>query len=82
MGKEKKFITCDGNTAAAHVAYMFSEVAASTWMSGQLQVARISSATQFSYRKCSQRQVQQVLYTVLSRQVRSQPPSLLLRVCS
>ncbi|MDE5740236.1 MAG: pyruvate:ferredoxin (flavodoxin) oxidoreductase, partial [Bacteroidaceae bacterium] len=24
----KKFITCDGNTAAAHVAYMFSEVAA------------------------------------------------------
>ena len=25
---EKKFITCDGNTAAAHVAYMFSEVAA------------------------------------------------------
>ena len=26
MAKEKKFITCDGNTAAAHVAYMFSEV--------------------------------------------------------
>ncbi len=25
---EKKFMTCDGNTAAAHVAYMFSEVAA------------------------------------------------------
>ena len=25
---EKKFITCDGNQAAAHVAYMFSEVAA------------------------------------------------------
>ncbi len=24
----KKFITCDGNQAAAHVAYMFSEVAA------------------------------------------------------
>ncbi len=24
----KKFMTCDGNTAAAHVAYMFSEVAA------------------------------------------------------
>ncbi len=23
----KKFITCDGNQAAAHVAYMFSEVA-------------------------------------------------------
>jgi pyruvate-ferredoxin/flavodoxin oxidoreductase len=28
MAKEKKFITCDGNYAAAHVAYMFSEVAA------------------------------------------------------
>ena len=25
---EKKFITCDGNYAAAHIAYMFSEVAA------------------------------------------------------
>ena len=28
MGKEKKFITCDGNTAAAHVAYAFTEVEA------------------------------------------------------
>jgi pyruvate-ferredoxin/flavodoxin oxidoreductase len=28
MAKEKKFITCDGNYAASHVAYMFSEVAA------------------------------------------------------
>ena len=26
--KQKKFITCDGNYAAAHIAYMFSEVAA------------------------------------------------------
>ncbi|MCT4600122.1 MAG: pyruvate:ferredoxin (flavodoxin) oxidoreductase [Marinifilaceae bacterium] len=26
MAKEKTFITCDGNAAAAHVAYMFSEV--------------------------------------------------------
>src|SRR5512136_226600 len=25
---KKKFITCDGNYAAAHIAYMFSEVAA------------------------------------------------------
>ena len=25
---EKKFITCDGNYAAAHIAYKFSEVAA------------------------------------------------------
>lgn len=28
MTKKKNFITCDGNYAAAHVAYMFSEVAA------------------------------------------------------
>jgi len=28
MAKEKKFITCDGNHAASHIAYMFSEVAA------------------------------------------------------
>lgn len=28
MTKKKNFITCDGNYAAAHIAYMFSEVAA------------------------------------------------------
>ena len=28
MTKQKKFLTCDGNEAAAHIAYMFSEVAA------------------------------------------------------
>lgn len=28
MAKQKKFMTCDGNTAAGHVSYMFSEVAA------------------------------------------------------
>ncbi|MDD3521903.1 MAG: pyruvate:ferredoxin (flavodoxin) oxidoreductase, partial [Bacteroidales bacterium] len=28
MAKQKKFITCDGNYAAAHIAYLFSEVAA------------------------------------------------------
>ena len=27
MAKEKKFLTCDGNQAAAHIAYMFTEVA-------------------------------------------------------
>ena len=112
MGKEKKFITCDGNTAAAHVAYMFSEVAAiypitpsspmaehvdewavagrknlfgDTVLVQEMQSeAGAAGAVHGSlqYRKCSQRQVQQVLYTVLSRQVRSQPPSLHLRVCS
>ena len=29
MTKQKKFITCDGNQAAAHISYMFSEVAVS-----------------------------------------------------
>ena len=28
MERQKKFITCDGNMAASHIAYMFSEVAA------------------------------------------------------
>lgn len=28
MKKDKKFITCDGNQAASHMAYMFSEIAA------------------------------------------------------
>jgi pyruvate-ferredoxin/flavodoxin oxidoreductase len=28
MAKEKKFLTCDGNQAAAHISYMFSEIAA------------------------------------------------------
>ncbi|MGE4432600.1 MAG: pyruvate:ferredoxin (flavodoxin) oxidoreductase [Bacteroidales bacterium] len=28
MTKQKKFLTCDGNQAAAHIAYLFSEVAA------------------------------------------------------
>ncbi len=28
MAVEKKYLTCDGNYAAAHIAYMFSEVAA------------------------------------------------------
>ncbi len=28
MNKEKKFMTCDGNQAAAHISYMFTEVAA------------------------------------------------------
>ena len=28
MTQQKKFLTCDGNEAAAHIAYMFSEIAA------------------------------------------------------
>ena len=48
-------LTCDGNQAAAHISYMFSEVAAiypitpsstmqNTWMSGLLPEEKISSA--------------------------------------
>ena len=28
MAKEKKFITCDGNEAAAHVSFFFTDAAA------------------------------------------------------
>ena len=28
MTKQKKFITCDGNQAAAHISYMLYELAA------------------------------------------------------
>ena len=60
MTKQKKFITCDGNQAAAHISYMFSEVAA----------ARTSSAKQYWYRKCSQKAVLQVPFTALCKPVR------------
>ncbi|WP_370664400.1 hypothetical protein [Porphyromonas gingivicanis] len=51
MAKQKKMMTCDGNQAAAHIAYMFSEVAAiypsphlqlwlSSLMNGQLRNAK------------------------------------------
>ncbi len=83
MAKEKKFITCDGNEAAAHVSYMFSEVAAiypST--SGLHVVVRTCGVRPSVFRKCSLRLVQLVLFTVLCRLVPSPRPLLLLRVCS
>ena len=57
MTKQKKFITCDGNQAAAHISYMFSEV-------------KISSAKQYWYRKCNLKAVLPVQFTVLFRLVR------------
>ena len=82
MAKEKKFITCDGNEAAAHVSYMFSEVAAiypitpSSPMAEHVDewaargvVVRTSGARTSQFRKCSQRLVQLVLFTVLCRLV-------------
>ena len=100
MAKEKKFITCDGNEAAAHVSYMFSEVAAiypitpsspmaehvdewrSMLTSGPPVVVRTSGARPSVFRKCSQRLVLPVPFTVRCRLVpspRHLPP---LRVCS
>ena len=51
MANEKKFITCDGNYAAAHIAYLFSEHAAiypitPSSTSGQLRERKTSSERQ------------------------------------
>ena len=80
MAKEKKFITCDGNTAAAHVSYMFTEVAAiypitpSSPMAEHVdewaaKVVRTYSVSEFLSRKWNLRLVQLVLFTVLSKLV-------------
>ena len=76
MSKEKKFLTCDGNQAAAHIEYMFSEVAAiypitpsstmvSTLTNGQPPDAKTYSAKPFSFRKCRVKAAPQVPYTAL-----------------
>ena len=77
----RKMKTMDGNHAAAHASYAFTDVAAiypitpssPLWrklpMSGQQTEERISSARPFRLQRCSLRQVQQVLYTVLWQQV-------------
>ena len=76
MTKQKKFITCDGNQAAAHISYMFSEVAAiypitpSSTMAELPQDVRTSSAKQYWCRKCNLKAVLPVQFTVLSRLVR------------
>ena len=68
MTKQKKFITCDGNEAAAHISYMFSEVAAI--YPGLPQAARTSSARQSWYRKCNLKPVLPVPFTVPCKPVR------------
>ena len=76
MTKQKKFITCDGNQAAAHISYMFSEVAAiypitpSSTMAEYVDEWAASSAKQYWYRKCSQKAVLQVPSTALCKPVR------------
>ena len=42
MAKKKNYLTCDGNYAAAHIAYMFSEVAAIITERYQFQAAALA----------------------------------------
>ena len=72
MTKQKKFITCDGNQAAAHISYMFSEVAAIYPITPSSTMAEYVDewAKQYWYRKCSQKVVLQVPSTALCKPVR------------
>ena len=81
MTKQKKFITCDGNQAAAHISYMFSEVAAiypitpsSTMAEYVDEWAAAGRKNIFGEtvldRKCSQKAVLQVPSTALCKPVR------------
>ena len=54
----RKFLTMDGNEAAAHAAYAYTEV------------ATISSARRFVSRSCSPRQALLLQFTAPSPQVR------------
>ena len=72
MAKEKKFITCDGNEAAAHVSYMFSEVAAIYPITPSSPMAE----------HVDERLVLLVPFMVHCRLVLSPLHSQLLRVCS
>ena len=85
----KKFMTCDGNTAAAHIAYMFSEVAAiypitpSSPMAENVdEWARTSLARLFSFRKCSLKAVLLVPFMDHCRLVPSPLPLRHHRACS
>lgn len=93
MSKAKQFLTCDGNQAAAHISYMFTEVAAiypitpSSTMAEYVDdwsvpAGRIFLVRQCSCRRCRARQAQQVPFTVLSRQVPSRQLTQHHRVCS
>lgn len=81
MSKQKKFITCDGNQAAAHISYMFSEVAAIYPITPSSTMAeyvdewlppeeRTSSAKPSLYKRCSRKLVLPVPYTGRCKPVR------------
>ena len=87
----RKMKSMDGNTAAAHVSYAFTEVAGiypitpsspmadsvDQWAAaGQKNIF----GTTVKLSKCSPRQVRQVPYTALWQQVLSPPPTPHLRV--
>ena len=61
MAKEKKFMTCDGNTAAAH--------GLSTSTNGLPRVVRICLVRPSPYRRWSLRVVLPARFTALCRQV-------------
>ncbi len=82
MSKEKKFLTCDGNQAAAHVSYMFSEVAAIYPITPSSTMAEYvdewaaagrkkSSVKLYWFRRCSLKAEPPVPFTVHFRPVLS-----------
>ena len=62
MDKKKKFVTVDGNTAAAHVSYM--------WMNGLLRVAKIYLARLYQSKRWNRKEALLAPSTVLCRLVR------------
>ena len=68
----RKMKTMDGNHAAAHASYAFTDVAAiyPITPSSPMAEATDESVMKFRLQRCSLRLVQQVLYTVLWQQVR------------
>ena len=63
MSKQKKFLTCDGNQAAAHISYMFSEVAAI------YPITPSSTMAEYVYKKCNLRVELPEQFMVLCRLV-------------
>ena len=75
----RKMKTMDGNHAAAHASYAYTDVAAiypitpssvmrKQQMSGQHREERTSLDRKYRLQRCSQRQVQQVQFTDLWQQ--------------
>ena len=85
----RKMLTMDGNNAAAHVSYAYTDVAAiypitpSSVMAevvDERSARRTSLATRSRLSRCSPRPVPRALFTARSQRVLSRPHSLLRRV--